>query len=555
MRSESRPVVSRDRIVSIALLVVGGGFLLVSVFQSNIWFDESYSVAIASHSFSEIWSIGSHDVHPVLYYWMLHLVYLAFGSSIIAFRLFSVLGSMAMAVLGVTCVAKDFGRTTGWLFAFLSLFVPVVGFMCLQVRMYSWASFSVALTAVFACRIALATSRAADEKSVAAPGGGEVPAGWWVVLFGASLASAYLHYYAAIAAFLVNVFLLVVLLRYRGTCKRRIRTFLCGAVVTVACYLPWVMALAGQVSHVSGGFWIEMSFPGTAYDILDYLVLTPAMLEAVGGSCGNVLQALATIVSVAVAVCAAALSGWMVVQLWRHVLAARAARRQPSRKVSPADPALVMAWCGMGVYGGIIAIALAVSLAMGQAVLYFRYLYVALCFPLFFFSVALSRVDRRQVTGVVCGLTLAASVISQAVMASDYYAAEDHAAVDYYVEKVQELSGDTGGALVVSDNIGISGVLAQRRPDISIEYLDVYTDTAQAYEAYAPTIGIVESLHDTLDDYSGRYVVLETTDVLGDDQSVYDFAEEYDSEVVEIREFVYPYTSEDGIYIVAVLER
>ena len=184
--------------------------------------------------------------------------------------------------------------------------------------MYSWASFSVALTAVFACRIALATSRAADEKSVAAPGGGEVPAGWWVVLFGASLASAYLHYYAAIAAFLVNVFLLVVLLRYRGTCKRRIRTFLCGAVVTVACYLPWVMALAGQVSHVSGGFWIEMSFPGTAYDILDYLVLTPAMLEAVGGSCGNVLQALATIVSVAVAVCAAALSGWMVVQLWRH---------------------------------------------------------------------------------------------------------------------------------------------------------------------------------------------------------------------------------------------
>ena len=49
--------------------------------------------------------------------------------------------------------------------------------------------------------------------------------------------------------------------------------------------------------------------------------------------------------------------------------------------------------------------------------------------------------------------------------------------------------------------------------------------------------------------------MLETTDVLGDDQSVYDFAEEYDSEVVEIREFVYPYTSEDGIYIVAVLER
>ena len=140
-------------------------------------------------------------------------------------------------------------------------------------------------------------------------------------------------------------------------------------------------------------------------------------------------------------------------------------------------------------------------------------------------------------------------------MASDYYASEDHAAVDYYVEKAEELSVDEGAALVVSDNIGISGVLAGRCPGIPIEYLDVYTDTAQAYEAYAPTVSIVESLHDTLDAHAGRYIVLASTDVLGDAQSIYDFAEEYDSEVVEIREYAYPYSSEDGFYVVAVLER
>jgi len=554
MRSGSRPA-SHGRVAGVVLLFIGAGFLLISAFQANIWFDESYSVAIVSHSFSEIWSIGSHDVHPVLYYWALHVVYLAFGSNIIAFRLFSALGSMSMAVLGVTCVAKDFGRTTGLLFTFFSLFVPVVGFMCLQVRMYSWASFAVALAAVFACRIALATSGSNDGRDAATSGGGEVPASWWIVLFGASLASAYLHYYAAIAAFLINVFLLVVLFRHRHTCKGRIRTFLCGAAITVACYVPWMMALAGQVSHVSSGFWIAMSFPETAYDILDYLVLTPAMSEAVGGSCGNVVQALAATVSVAVAACAAMLSIWMVARLWRHVRARRSAGRQLSRKASPADPALVAAWCGMGIYGGIIAIALTASLAMGQAVLYFRYLYVALCFPLFFFSVALSHVDRLWVTRTACGLTLAAAVINQAVMASDYYATEDHAAVDYYVEKVEELSVDEGAALVVSDNIGISGVLAERCPGIPIEYLDVYTDTTQAYEAYAPTVGIVESLHDKLDGYSGRYVVLASTDVLGDVQSVYGFAKEYDSEVVEIREYAYPYSSEDGFYVVAVLER
>ena len=46
-----------------------------------------------------------------------------------------------------------------------------------------------------------------------------------------------------------------------------------------------------------------------------------------------------------------------------------------------------------------------------------------------------------------------------------------------------------------------------------------------------------------------------STDTLGDDQSVYDFAEEYDSEVVEVRDFAYPYSSEDGYYVIAVLER
>ena len=88
---------SRERVYGVVLLAVGTAVLLISAFQANIWFDESYSVAIASHPFAEIWSIGSHDVHPVLYYWMLHVVYLVFGKSIVAFRIFTLLGSVALA--------------------------------------------------------------------------------------------------------------------------------------------------------------------------------------------------------------------------------------------------------------------------------------------------------------------------------------------------------------------------------------------------------------------------------------------------------------------------
>ena len=541
---------SRERVYGVVLLAVGTAVLLISAFQANIWFDESYSVAIASHQFAEIWSIGSHDVHPVLYYWMLHVVYLVFGKSIVAFRIFTLLGSVAMASLGITCIARDFGERTGLLFTFLSLFVPIVGFMCLQVRMYSWASFAVALTAVYAYRISTVAMFHADSGDGEARTQGEVPLRWWAVLFGASLASAYLHYYAAIAAFLINVFLLVDLVRGKAA-RREVLSFLCGAAVTVACYLPWMVALSGQVTHVSSGFWIEVSFPETLYEVLDYLVVTPVTQEVIEGSCGSVVQMVAVVSSIALALLTAAFSVWMVVRLWRRARTSREARRSPS----PDDRTRAAAWCGMGVYGGIIVVALVLSQVIGQAILYYRYLYVALCFPLFFLAVALSHVDGRRATWAFCGLTLVVSVISQAALAKNCYAPEDRAIVDSYDEIVGELSDGGNKPLVVSENIGIAGVLAERDPTVSIEYLDVYWDTAEAYEAYAPTISIVESLHDTLDDYSGRYVVVGSTDTLGDDQSVYVFAEEYDSEVVEVRDFAYPYSSEDGYYVIAVLER
>ena len=58
----------------VALLVVGLIFLLTGAFHGNVWFDESYSVSIANNSFAEIWDIGSGDVHPVLFYWALHVL-------------------------------------------------------------------------------------------------------------------------------------------------------------------------------------------------------------------------------------------------------------------------------------------------------------------------------------------------------------------------------------------------------------------------------------------------------------------------------------------------
>ena len=50
----------------IAIIIIGIIFNGIGIMHSNLWFDEAYSVGIASHNWIDIWNIGGHDVHPIL---------------------------------------------------------------------------------------------------------------------------------------------------------------------------------------------------------------------------------------------------------------------------------------------------------------------------------------------------------------------------------------------------------------------------------------------------------------------------------------------------------
>ena len=44
---------------------------------------------MAGRNFKDIWNIGGHDVHPVLYYWILHIISLFTNNSVLVLRIFS----------------------------------------------------------------------------------------------------------------------------------------------------------------------------------------------------------------------------------------------------------------------------------------------------------------------------------------------------------------------------------------------------------------------------------------------------------------------------------
>lgn len=108
---------------------------------------------MAGRSFKDIWNIGGHDVHPVLYYWILHIISLFTNNSILAFRIFSGIIISLTGILGYTHIRKDFGEKSGLIFSFLVFFSPVSAVYANEIRMYALCMFLITLLAIYAYRL------------------------------------------------------------------------------------------------------------------------------------------------------------------------------------------------------------------------------------------------------------------------------------------------------------------------------------------------------------------------------------------------------------------
>lgn len=555
------PFVSR-RAFHLALLAFGTLFLLVGAFHGNVWFDESYSVAIANHSFGEIWSIGSGDVHPILFYWALHVLNLVFGQNILVYRLFAVLGAVALAALGYTHVRRDFGWRIGVLFSFLALFVPYVAVMAVEIRMYSWATFSVMLCAVYAYRIvSLLRAGGSNEGAVAAlasglPLWGGAPRRWWLVFFAASLASAYLHYFGVLSAFVVNLLMLAFLLQRAFKLRksplghggvpggRPLAVFLLGAVAQVALYAPWLAALASQMGVVSQTYWANMVFPATYIELATYPIMTSQMSFASRGAYGGGWQVLVAALGIVALVLLMALAVWAV---WR------ATKLKRPWSVSGDVRAALAA---LAVYGGVLAIAWAASYAMNSLILYYRYLFVAIGPLLFACAVLLSHVRSRMLVGGVCAVLLGTSLTSQALFASDCYASDNQVPLERFEEAAESLAADEGGVdpLVVSSDIGIEGVTAVTFPDIPQTYMDWQKGNwDQSYRAYEPTLSSQKSWELILDDFHGRFIVLGQSQNGEEPRDVADLSQKPGITKLESQTYYRPY--ERTWFTIAVMEK
>lgn len=626
----------------ILLLVAGAAFLLADAFHGNVWFDESYSVGIANHSFADIWYYSSGDVHPVLIYWALHVLNLVFGQNITIYRLFTVAGAIAMAVLGYTHVRRDHGWATGVLFSFFALFTPYISLMAVEIRMYSWATFAVMLCFIYAIRI-IGTQLATPPARIAQAARGlkcwaGTPRRWWITCFASSLACAYLHYFGAMSAFMINVVLLFALGARAWRHRKRgpnplpeqavragapLRVLIIGCVAQVALYLPWIVtAVTSQMGVVGGTYWAKIVFPTTYIELATYAFLTSPLSFAARGSYGVVPQVLVRGIGYAAAVVLAFLIAWAARwAAWRIGLH-RAARKQqiaaakaqraggaasasagtasdtitgsaatPSKDHAAAmaaglaedpisgasacraagasaDPAVdtaaysvkhlrlkrFYAWlvsdpiapvaAALVVYFGVFAISWTASMVMNSMILYYRYLFVAIGPLLFAIAAVLSHVRTKPLVAGVVAVTLAASVVNQALLVRDDYDPANNVPVQQFRETVDRVADQNGGQspLVVSTDIGYMGVTSVMCPDIPQTYMDWQKGNwDRAYMAYSPTLVSKMSWEIIFDNFHGTFICLGQAQNNSLPRDISDLSQKDGFNLVEYHTYYRPY--------------
>ena len=605
----------------ILLLVAGAAFLLTDAFHGNVWFDESYSVGIANHSFADIWYYSSGDVHPVLIYWALHVLNLVFGQNITVYRLFTVAGAIAMAVLGYTHVRRDAGWKTGVLFSFFALFTPYISLMAVEIRMYSWATFAVMLCFIYAMRI-IGTQLAKPPARIAEAARGlkcwaGTPRRWWIACFASSLACAYLHYFGAMSAFMINVVLLFALGARAWRHRKRgphplpeqavragapLRVLIIGCVVQVVLYLPWIVtAVTSQMGVVGGTYWAKIVFPTTYIELATFAFLTSPLSFAARGSYGVVPQVIVQGIGYAAVVVLAFLIAWTARWATWRIGLHRAARKQqiaeakaqragaavgtaagvnvPSAANDAANPLAIAstgtasdmftgsnatpcenhgaattagfaegsissasttesaathtspvkhlrlkrfyAWlvsdpiapvvAALVVYFGVFAISWTASMVMNSMILYYRYLFVAIGPLLFAIAAVLSHVRTKPLVAGVVVVTLATSVVNQALLVRDDYDPANNVPVQQFRETVDRVADQNGGQspLVVSTDIGYMGVTSVMCPDIPQTYMDWQKGNwDRAYMAYSPTLVSKMSWEIIFDNFHGTFICL-----------------------------------------------
>lgn len=244
-----------------SILITALAVRLLGIASRPVWYDEAFSILFSEKGLSAMLygtlaptGIGSADIHPLGYYTVLWLWMKAFGQSLVAIRLLSILPGL-ISVLLIYLIGLEIltDRRTASLGALFAALAPFQAHYSQEIRMYSLMTMLVLLATYSYFRGARSDGW-----------------GWWIVLSISAALAQYTHHLAAF--YLIALALLPVL---QKNWKAFYKLALAGAGALIL-YAPWALHLPAQFSKVQNSYWVERPDVSKFFTLLlVYLTNTP----------------------------------------------------------------------------------------------------------------------------------------------------------------------------------------------------------------------------------------------------------------------------------------
>jgi mannosyltransferase len=207
----------------------------------SLWADEGNSAALALRSLSTITRDAAHDIHPPLYYYLLHFWVGLFGTSEIALRSLSALAGTALVLATYLLGRELFSHRTALIAALLAAWSPFQIYYSQETRMYILVSLCAALAVLFFVKALRAWVKAGGDRLrlFLFPG--------LYVCF--TTASLYTHYFSFTVPLVTNLSYALAMIVYPPL--RHLRTlavWVVAQLAVVALYLPWLNLAGGQLT-------------------------------------------------------------------------------------------------------------------------------------------------------------------------------------------------------------------------------------------------------------------------------------------------------------------
>lgn len=220
-------------------LLVGWGVRVNALDAQSLWNDEGTSVALAQRSLEAIANAAARDIHPPLYYFLLHFWILVGGISEFELRFLSVGAGILLVAVTFRIAREFFDEDVALIASILAALNAFQVYYAQEARMYLLVALWSALSVWAMARLVL--SHAGIRRLVTRD---------YLVTsaayFLAMLAALYTQYYAVTIVLFENVAFVIGLVwagrsQRQGSWKRPLALWIASQLLLLVAFVPWLL--------------------------------------------------------------------------------------------------------------------------------------------------------------------------------------------------------------------------------------------------------------------------------------------------------------------------